>query len=138
MKYTLAPLTAAGGGPPEPAVRRLLGLVKWIVQASCSAPGGAGDASSGRNPTFGDVSRRFTSTGRSRHLLTSPSGAPPAVPPKPVMDLLGYCCLMEDLMEIGTIGDCEELFACMEADIEVWGMEPDNIVRALHDAMDPP
>ena len=64
-----------------------------------------------------------------------PSGGPPV---KPVMDLLSYCCLLEDLMEIGTIADCEELFACIEADIEVWGVEPDIHVQAhYHHGTDP-
>jgi hypothetical protein len=34
-----------------------------------------------------------------------------------VIDLAGYCRMLEDLLELGTIGDCTDVFACMEADI---------------------
>lgn len=56
-----------------------------------------------------------------RHV--NPKSSPPLpLPSVPrVMELAGYCRLLEDLLELGTIRDCGEIFACMEADLEVWG-----------------
>jgi hypothetical protein len=42
-------------------------------------------------------------------VTSSPPGAK-------VMELAGYCRLMEDLLELGTIQDCQDVFTCMERD----------------------
>lgn len=38
-----------------------------------------------------------------------------------MLDVATYCKLLEDLLELGTISDCQDVFARIEADLEVGG-----------------
>lgn len=38
-----------------------------------------------------------------------------------MLDVATYCKLLEDLLELGTISDCQDVFKRMEADLEVGG-----------------
>ncbi|GAX80221.1 hypothetical protein CEUSTIGMA_g7659.t1 [Chlamydomonas eustigma] len=70
----------------QSGIGQILDVAKWIVQSA-----------------FGTISAASPSA------AASPPGAR-------VLELAGYCRLLEDLLELGTIQDCQDVFACMEKD----------------------